>query len=157
MEQEFKWKLHCVSLGFALDYTPMKTCSLRETEMPEPAQWAAMFDFIPIFEDPAICPDHAIPLEEDGFPEEAFTKLVTRFMDACYKNGMVVKFNWERWEEEGTALVTDSSRFQAADLPTLRRLLTWHVRQNRFAKDHLASTIANGHILAILKRMKSLL
>jgi hypothetical protein len=116
----------------------------------------SILSFIPILEDPAFCPGHEIPLEEDGFPEESFTRLVSRFMDACYKNGMVVRFDWERWEVEARRYLAEPDRLLEADLLPLRRLLTWHVRQNRFAKGHLASMIAGGHILLILKRMKVL-
>lgn len=134
----------------------IKTCSLRESDLPQAEHLSAMLAFIPIFADPAFCPGHVIPMEEDGLPEELFIKTVSRFMDACYKNGMVVKFDWEGWESEATALMNDPVRLESADLPTLRRLLTWHVRQNRFSRDHLAGKIAEGHILALLKRLKAL-
>jgi hypothetical protein len=131
----------------------MKTCSLRESEAIEPGPLAAMLEFIPVFEAEGFCPDRTIPVEEDGFPEEAFLKLVSRFMDACYKNGMVVRYDWENWEGEARGYMAEADRLQQADLSQLRRLLTWHVRQNRYAKDHLARMIAQGHILGILLRM----
>jgi len=134
----------------------MKTCSLNESEAPDPAHLAAMMEFIPIFEDPGFCPDRTIPMEEDGFPEESFLKEVSRFMDACYKNGMVVRFDWENWETEARSYVGKAGRIQEADLAPLRRLLTWHIRQNRFSKHHLAAMIAQGHVLTLLKRMKEL-
>jgi hypothetical protein len=131
----------------------MKTCSLRESDAVGPDQLAAMVAFIPVLEAPGFCPGGIIPMEEDGLPQEAFTNVVSRFMDACYKNGMVVRFDWESWEEDARGYMAESARLQQAGLQELRRLLTWHVRQNRFAKDHLARMMAQGHILAILKRM----
>lgn len=136
--------------------TKSKTCSLHENAAIAPAQREAMLAFIPVLEDPAFCPGHVIPLAEDGLPEEAFIKLVSRFMDACYKNGMVVKFKWEEWDAEAARLRDDPACLEGADLPTLRRLLTWHVRQNRFTRDHVATMIASGHMLAVLKRLKAL-
>jgi hypothetical protein len=132
----------------------MKTCSLRESEKIEAGQVEAMLAFVPVFEAEGFCPDHAIPMEEDGLPEEAFLKTVSRFMDACYKNGMVIRFDWENWEGEARGYMAEGTGIQQADLSQLRRLLTWHVRQNRYAKDHLARMIAQGHMLAILRRMK---
>ncbi|MEI8352674.1 MAG: DUF6508 domain-containing protein [bacterium] len=35
--------------------------------------------------------------------------MVSRFMDACYKNGYVVWFDWEHWESEALALETDTA------------------------------------------------
>lgn len=134
----------------------MKTCSLHETETIEPAHLAAMLEFLPAFTAAGFCPGGEIPVDEEGFPDEGFVKLVSRFMDACYKNGFVVRFNWEAWEAEARGYVQDPGRLKDADLALLRRLVTWHVRQNRFAKDHLATVIASGHIAAILGRLKAL-
>ena len=134
----------------------MKTCSLRETEALEPSHIANLLEFIPIFEAPGFCPGHEIPVDEDGWPLEDFVKAVSRFMDACYKNGFVVRFNWEDWESVAQGYVQNPALLKDADMSTVRRLLTWHVRQNRFAKDHVSGMIANGHILAVLKRVREL-
>lgn len=115
---------------------------------------ANLLDFIPALEAPSFCPDGRIPMDDTEWPDADFLKLVSRFMDACYKNGFVVKFDWEHWEAEALALESDPARLQNADRATLRRLLTWHVRQNRFARTHLASKIASGHILALLRRLR---
>lgn len=92
-------------------------------------------------------------MDDNQWPEADFLKLVSRFMDACYKNGFVARFDWEHWESEALALESDPARLKNADRATLRRLLTWHIRQNRFNRTHLAGKIASGHILALLKRL----
>lgn len=134
----------------------MKTCSLRETEGLDPHHVATLLEFTSLFEAPGFCPGHEIPVDEDGWPPEDFVKTVSRFMDACYKNGFVVRFNWEDWGSVAQGYVEHPTRLKEADLSEVRRLLTWHVRQNRFAKDHLAGMIARGHILAILRRLGEL-
>lgn len=134
----------------------MKTCSRYESEAVEPKQRAALLDYIPIFKDPACCPGHIIPLDESELPDGEFMKTVSRFMDACYKNGFVVRFDWEGWEAEGTRAVNTPELVQAADIAYVRRLLTWHIRQNRFTRNHVASMIASGHILLILNRLREL-
>lgn len=134
----------------------MKSCSRDESDMPAPDQVAALLAFLPVFEDPGFCPGGAVPLDEDGYPAEPFVKTVSRFLDACYKNGFIVRFDWESWDAEARETMALADRVAAADLPRLRRLLTWHVRQNRFERDHLASMIAGGHMLAILRRVKEL-
>jgi len=134
----------------------MKTCSLHESEPVGPQHLAALLDFIPGFEDPAFCPEHLIPLDDDELPDAGFMKGVSRFMDACYKNGFVVRFDWEGWEAEGTRYVGAPELLNQADFMSLRRLLTWHVRQNRFIRNHVASMIASGHMLRVLKRLREL-
>lgn len=134
----------------------MKTCSLPESEALAPAQWAAMVAFIPVLEAPGFCPGGVIPVEADGLPTDEFRRLVTAFMDACYKNGMVVRFDWEAWEAEALRYMADPGLLATAELAVVRRLLTWHVRQNRFTRDHVATQISRGHVLDVLKRLKSL-
>lgn len=135
----------------------MKTCSIKETEALEPQHLANLLEFIPIFGDPAFCPDGQIPVDEENWPDETFMKQVSRFMDACYKNGFVVRFDWEHWEAESLTYVKDPALLNGADLQVVRRLLTWHIRQNRFTKNHVATLIASGHILLILKRLRDIL
>lgn len=132
----------------------MKTCSIKESEGIEPQQLENLLEFIPVFEDPAFCPTGQIPEDEEGYPDEAFMKTVSRFMDACYKNGFVVRFDWEHWETEAMAFVRDPALLNAADPLVLRRLLTWHIRQNRFTRNHVASMIASGHILLVLRSLR---
>lgn len=134
----------------------MKTCSIKESEGLEAQHLANLLEFIPIFEDPAFCPAGQIPEDEDHWPDADFMKLVSRFMDACYKNGFVVRFDWENWEKEALAFVRDPALLKDADLTVLRRLLTWHIRQNRFTKNHVATMIASGHILIVLKRLRDI-
>ena len=134
----------------------MKTCSLHESEAVDPKNLAVLLGFIPVFEDPAFCPGRTIPLDEDELPDIDFMKVVSRFMDACYKNGFVVRFDWETWESQGQGFVQSPGSLTGADMAVLRRLLTWHIRQNRFTKNHVATMIASGHILAILKCLRAL-
>jgi hypothetical protein len=43
-----------------------------------------------------------------------------------------------------------------ADLLTLRKLLTLHVRGDRFVEGHLASVLESGHVTDILERMQQI-
>lgn len=134
----------------------MKTCSRNESDPLEAEQVAALLSYLPEFEAEGFCPGGVIPTDGDGYPEESFLKTVSRFLDACYKNGFIVRFDWESWDSEARAYMDDPARVAGADLGEVRRLLTWHVRQNRFERDHLAGMIARRHIAAILRRLKDL-
>jgi O-acetyl-ADP-ribose deacetylase len=50
----------------------------------------------------------------------------------------------------------DPKAIAGADLLTLRKLLTAHVRGDRFTEGHLAAVLEKGHILAILKRLEQI-
>jgi len=60
--------------------------------------------------------------------------------------------NWE----EGRAYEADPARLAAADVATLRRLITLHVRADRFVEGHLAAVAADGTLLTLLRRVRDL-
>lgn len=61
----------------------------------------------------------------------------------------MVVFDWVRWR----AKVSDPTALGGADLLTLRKLLTFHVRADRFSEGHLISAFEKGHITTILRRL----
>lgn len=134
----------------------MKTCSIKESEGLEPQHIENLLEFIPVLEDPAFAPAGQIPVDEDDFPDVDFMRIVSRFMDTCYKNGFVVRFDWENWEATAMAYVNDPALLNKADLIVIRRLITWHIRQNRFTRNHVAGMMACGHILLLLKHLRDL-
>jgi len=71
-------------------------------------------------------------------------------------SGLFIPFDWVNWQDEAARLCADPSLVQKADLLTIRRLLTTHVRKERFCEGHLADLCANGHIVIVLKRLKQL-
>jgi ADP-ribosyl-[dinitrogen reductase] hydrolase len=79
----------------------------------------------------------------------------TRLADAVYRFGWWMPFDWSTWEE-GRRLVEDPARLSGAGLTTLRKLLTMHVRADRFADGHLAAVHRSGHLAAILRRVAEL-
>jgi len=52
--------------------------------------------------------------------------------------------------------VNDETLLEEADLETLRKLLTTHVRKDRFCEGHLDYMFECGHITAILERLQQL-
>ena len=48
------------------------------------------------------------------------------------------------------------SSLETADLTTLRKLLTTHVRADRFSEGHLAGVLQSGHIVAVLRRLRKI-
>lgn len=75
------------------------------------------------------------------------------FVQDCYDHQWVSPgFDWPNWNdrqkyEENQELVA------SADTETITRLLTAHIRGDRFVEGHLAAMVANGHLLAIVRRL----
>jgi ADP-ribosylglycohydrolase len=114
----------------------------------------AVLKFLPIFERPEYSPGKWI-IREGEFPYFDYTSEVLDFIEALYSISLIKPFDWMNWEE-GKQLVDNPMLVGKANLQTLRKLLTAHVRADRFAEGHLAAMFESGHIAMILKRMAEL-
>ena len=115
----------------------------------------AVLKYLPLFEKP----DYQFGqwMEPEGqFPYFSFSPEVDEFMDTLNKQDMIIPFDWTSWREEAERYQSDPDALGTADLLTLRKLLTVHVRADRFAEGHLAGVFESGHITAILHRLKQI-
>ena len=111
--------------------------------------------FLPLFEKPGY--SYGEWRSPPGqFPYFAANEDVGRFIQVLYEDGWVEPFDWSKWQPQGEALYRDRSALARASLSTLRRLLTLHLRKDRFCEGHLAGMLAEGHIVAILRRIAEL-
>jgi len=81
---------------------------------------------------------------------------IMAFGSALHESGLLIRFDWPSWQEEAARLYDDPSLISQANLETIRRLLTTHIRKDRFCQGHLACACESGHIVAVLKRLKEL-
>jgi hypothetical protein len=94
---------------------------------------------------------------EGQFPSFSFEDVVIEFHQALYDNGWVTPaFDWTEWRRSAQAFVDSPKKIERADATTIQKLLTTHVRANRFCEGHLASMFENGHIVALLRRLKTI-
>jgi hypothetical protein len=78
-----------------------------------------------------------------------------RLRMALYDHDVILHgFAWMKWKEADRFL--DPANLASATLLDLRRLFTYHVRQDRFVEGHFGSVIANGQIAALLRRLAQL-
>jgi Family of unknown function (DUF6508) len=125
------------------------------------AQIAAITAFLPIFE--AIAPhDFAQLVGSTNVPGEIpfmghleYHPAVYKFMDACYENGLVLSFDWGAWSSEAHRYMKDPQLITAAGLKTCMKLLTTHLRAERFCDGHLEEVLRSGHIATVLRRLES--
>ena len=83
------------------------------------------------------------------FPHVSLSSEAEAFVRALSSQEIMVVFDWTRWRAE----VSDPTALGQADLLALRKLLTFHVRADRFSEGHLISVFEKGHITAILRRL----
>ena len=125
--------------------------------MPNDADYAptlqeldAVLAFLRIFEQEGY---QATRSTGSGWP--VLTQEVRQFIQTLSHTRMVFPFDWPAWKE-AKHLYDNPTLLAKADLLTLRKLFTTHVRTNRFSEGHLAHVIENGHIAAMLRRLQTL-
>jgi O-acetyl-ADP-ribose deacetylase len=79
-----------------------------------------------------------------------------QFIKGLYRENLVIDFDWVAWKDEAAKYLENPSQIESADLETLQKLITTHVRADRFNSGHLAQMVENGQILAILKRLAAI-
>ena len=128
-----------------------------QCDMPQigPQELDAILRFLPIFERPGyVFGEWQYPPGQ--FPYCLTSSDVNDFDKALYGQQIVFPFDWPSWQKEAERYHSDPDALETADLLTLRKLLTTHVRKDRFVEGHLASMFECGHITAILRRLKAI-
>ncbi len=120
----------------------------------------AVIKFLPIFEAMG-SEDFARYCESADATEERlaighleYHLAVHEFMLACYESGLVLSFDWGAWSHEARRYMSDHLLVGSANLGTCAKLLTAHLRAERFCDGHLQEVLRSGHITAILRRLK---
>jgi O-acetyl-ADP-ribose deacetylase len=98
-----------------------------------------------------------VVVKEGVFPYWTYSDLFENFVQTLYDNGWIIDFNWPQWQEEAKDYIDNIATLKKADLETLQKLITLHVRKNRFCDGHLVSIIKSGHIGDIFHRAKEIL
>ena len=115
----------------------------------------AIVRFLPIFTSEGFQFGHWTS-EKGYFPYFTLSPEAHAFYKALYDNGWIVLFDWGSWQDEAVRYVNEETLLEEADLETLRKLLTTHVRKERFCEGHLDCMFACGHLTAILRRLQQL-
>lgn len=68
-------------------------------------------------------------------------------------NWIADDFDWPAWQPVAERYAKEPGLLDEADLGTLRKLFTTHVRKERFCDGHLAEVTRSGHLLALLQRL----
>lgn len=89
-------------------------------------------------------------------PVTRFSDLADRFVAAAYENEFVVGYDWSAWPDAERYREPDAPAIASADLKTIQRLLTGHIRCDRFCEGHLLAEFERGMLTAIVRRLAEL-
>jgi hypothetical protein len=83
-------------------------------------------------------------------------EIVSQLRDELHNQGLVLSdFDWGNWRD-GARIAHDLRAIASADLPLLCRMITAHVRADRFVGGHFLQVCRNGVMWAILRRIEQL-
>lgn len=111
--------------------------------------------FLPLFEDQD-SKFYEIPTDCSVFDLCNYANGADEFIEILYSEELIIPFDWLAWRDEAGKFFRQPELLESADLTTLQKLLTTHARQERFFDGHFVAMIKNGHIVAILKRLKQI-
>ena len=95
--------------------------------------------------------------EETGFSVDPYDEAVVEFVQILYANDWVTpEVDWVQWQDVTVEYVDLPEKINSADVVTIKKLFTTHVRKDRFCEGHLAAMFKNGHIVALLRRLKEI-
>ena len=89
-------------------------------------------------------------------PCSVYSPEVLEFERLLHNENLIFAFDWTKWQKQAEQLCADPEALKSANLLTIRKLLTTHIRKERFCEGHLLSVLESGHISNILKRLKEL-
>jgi uncharacterized protein DUF6508 len=90
------------------------------------------------------------------FPWVQYAPEVERLVGELYELGFVVPFDWSGEAPQLLPLNEDEERMNTASLEEVVKLLTLHVRADRFSEGHLADALDRGLITRLLRRLKEI-
>ena len=81
---------------------------------------------------------------------------IHEFIELAGANDFMVPFDWPSWHEDALQYFEGPEMLDAASLGAIQKLITFHVRKERFCEGHLPEMVRSGHICSILRRLSEL-
>lgn len=87
-------------------------------------------------------------------PSTVSTDTAKSLLRYIYDHNLLLEdFDWMAWQDEAIAHLDYRLRLETADLPTLQKLLTAHIRADRFSEGHYDAILENGFLRDLLERL----
>jgi hypothetical protein len=137
--------------------------NLSDGFVPSMKDFDAVLQFMPLLEEPKSTALFWREGDNVDYEKRKLTVGVTvyaeelvAFVASLYEHGFVQMFEWSDWHQEAERYFAQQELIAKADLQTCIKLLTYHVRSDRFTDGHLAHMISSGHIAQIMFRLRDL-
>lgn len=111
--------------------------------------------FAPIIHEPGVS-GRTDSRDELDAPWVEWPKILDELAAAIRASGLIQDFDWMSWDAEGRRYYEDPALLKTADLDTVQQLFTLHLGINQAVTGHLAGVCSNGHIQAVLRRLREL-
>jgi len=85
-----------------------------------------------------------------------YNPTIWKFQRALYDHGFIRDYDWMKWQPQAVRIYENPDLLCNAQMRTCVKLLTLHIRRERFDDGHLAGMLSSGHITVILRRMGKL-
>ena len=118
------------------------------------AQIDKLISYVDIFTQDDFTPYQKIKVEDGEF--EVYSEEVDSFIQLFYKSKLLVNFRWQDWQKEALKFFENPLLVNEASEEEVLKLLTQHIRKDRFFDGHLGEMIETKHISQILERPKIL-
>jgi hypothetical protein len=112
--------------------------------------------FLPIFEQEGYRFSERPPDDSDFLSSPEYNQDVLDFLRTLEEEGFMCALDWAQWQPVAERYIRHPELIEDADLDTLRKLLTAHMHKNRLSTGHLEGMLLRGHIVALLRRLKTL-
>lgn len=114
----------------------------------------AVLKYLPYFKDKT---NSFYTIENGNFYDPfKYSSEVYQFINILYKHNFIIVFDHPSWQPEALKYIENPKLLESTNILTLRKLLTLHVRKERFCSGHLAATVDTGHLVKILERLGEL-
>ena len=91
------------------------------------------------------------------FPWFELSEPVSEFQQSLYDNGWVKpSFDWGKWQEAAQEYVEQPQKIDTANITVIQKLLTTHVRKERFAKGIWPRCLRTGMWWDCCERLKTI-
>ncbi|AJI08366.1 C-5 cytosine-specific DNA methylase family protein (plasmid) [Bacillus cereus 03BB108] len=87
--------------------------------------------------------------------KESLQEILYRFEKFLYQNEFILNFDYISWgkTEKVDRYIKNENVVKEANLITIKKLLTYHLRMNRFYEGYLCDVIYIGHMSCIIRRL----
>jgi hypothetical protein len=129
--------------------------SVQRMRDPAPLPNADDFDAVVAFRAriATLAPDAVVAEYDVNFSHLRYNPVISELIHAFYEHKFVQSFDWVSWQHNAEQFFTHSQRLRSATIDDCIRLITTHVRQDKFSDGHFGEMVRNGHVAAILERL----